>query len=209
VTSPADVADVGTRAATLKVAGLDPSLTSFGLAVIWGGPDLVPLLYRLKTGKLRGHERVAFLLDEVTSMVRGCDLAVVEGAVLVAAGGGENRLALAGLHWIVRHRLWEIGLPYAVVAPSTRAKWLTGNGGAGKDDCLVAAVKRFPRAEISGNDTADALALAAMGAAAYGQPYVPMPQDRTALLHAARTTRQHRGEPVIGWPKLLNGKGPV
>jgi Holliday junction resolvasome RuvABC endonuclease subunit len=206
VTSPADVAVTEILAAPLRVAGLDPSLTSFGIAVI-SGPDLTPMLYRLRPAPMRGHERIAFLLGEVASMVIGCDLAVVEG-VLANMAGAEAHLNLAGLHWMIRHRLWEIGLPYAVVTPSTRRKWLTGNGNASKDDCLVATVKRFPRAEISGNDTADALTLAAMGVAAYGEHYVQMPQDRTALLHAARTDKHHRGEPVIDWPPV-NGKGPA
>lgn len=201
MTSPADVVEaeiVGDP--PFRVAGLDPSLTSFGLGVIWG-QDLVPMLYRLKTGKLRGHERIAYLLDEITTLTRGCDLAVVEG-VLSHMPGAEAHLNLAGLHWLVRHRLWETGIRYAVVTPSTRCKWLTGAGNASKDECLAAAIKRFPDTEITSNDTADAITLAAMGSAAYGYPLVPMPQDRTALLHARRTDKTHRGEPVIGWPQL-------
>jgi hypothetical protein len=161
---------------------------------------------------MTGHERLRWLLAAVEGCAFGCDLAVVEGAVLLAQGGGDTRIATAGLHWLVRHRLWETGVPYAVVAPATRAKWITGNGSAGKDLCLTAAAKRFAplfpgRGDddlpfLDGNDKADALTLAAMGSAAYGDHLVPMPADRTALLHAARTTKGHKGEPAISWPAI-------
>lgn len=183
----------------LRIAGLDPSLTSFGLGITEGPGNVTLLRFRPKT---RGHERLNDILEKITDYAAQCDIAVVEGAVLIAAGGGENRLAISGLHWMVRHKLWELGVPYAVVAPSTRSKYITGNGGASKEDCLVAAIKRFPDANVDGNDVADALTLAQMGADAYGQPLVSMPQDRTALLHAARTTKGHKGEPVIDWPKI-------
>lgn len=178
---------------TMKIAGLDPSLTSFGIAVT-EGPGQVELI-RLRT-RLRGHERIVYLLDALDDHVAGCDVAAVEDVVILAAGR-DARVNLAGLHWMVRHRLWERGIPYAVVAPSTRAKWLTGNGHAGKDECLAAAIKRFTMADITGNDEADALTLAAMCGDAYGCPLVKMPQDRTALLHDKRN-----GQPKVAWPRL-------
>lgn len=187
-----------------RIIGLDPSLTSFGFALVNPAPGIAPTLTRLRP-KTRGHERLALILQTVTAMAAECDLAVMEGAVLVAKGGGENRLALAGLHWQVRHRLWEIGVPYAVVAPTTRAKYITGNGAAGKEDCLIAVLKRFPGAVVSGNDEADALTLAAMGAEYLGFPLAPMPAAATALLRAARADKNHRGEPVIAWPEMRGG----
>jgi Holliday junction resolvasome RuvABC endonuclease subunit len=184
----------------LAIIGLDPSLTSFGIART-SGPDCLPDLHRVRP-KTRGHERLALILREVERLAFGADLAVIEGAVLVAAGGGESRIALAGLHWQVRHRLWEIHVPYAVVPPATRIKYLTGTGNAPKDMCLAATIRLFPLADVDGNDKADALALAQMGADAHGEPLVPVPKDRTALLHAKRTVKNHRGEPVIDWPAI-------
>jgi Holliday junction resolvasome RuvABC endonuclease subunit len=209
---------VSPRKWPLSVIGLDPSLTSFGAACLYG-PNAVTL-HRLKPVKgMTGHERLRWLLAAVEGLAFGCDVAVVEGAVLIAAGGGESRIATAGLHWMVRHRLWEIGVPYAVVTPATRAKYVTGNGAAGKDLCLAAAVKRFaplfPGTDddalpvLDGNDKADALTLAVMGAEYYGQPAVRMPADRTALLRANRTTKGHAGEPVIAWPQLKREAAPL
>jgi Holliday junction resolvasome RuvABC endonuclease subunit len=193
----------------LAVIGLDPSLTSFGIART-NGPDCLPDLHRIKPRDrskdepLREfqHQRLAGLLREVETLARGADLAVVEG-VLAGMPGAENHLNLAGLHWQVRHRLWEIHVPYAVITPSTRMKYLTGRGaGVEKTECALAAAKRFPMADITGTDTADALTLAQMGADAYGEPLVQMPADRTALLHARRVKNPRKGEPVIDWPAI-------
>jgi crossover junction endodeoxyribonuclease RuvC len=189
----------------LRVCGLDGSLTSFGAAVT-RGPGAVPELYRFRT-KLAGHERLSYLLGEVTAIARDCDVAAVEG-VLSHMPGAEAHLNLAGLHWLVRHRLFELGVPYVVIAPSSRMKWLTGKGRAEKDECLAAAIKRFPLADIDGNDKADALTLAAMTSAAYGMPLVPMPADRREVLTAAKFVKRGAGKvrvPAIDWPRLRSG----
>lgn len=186
----------------LRVCGLDPSLTSFGGAVT-RGPGATPELYRFKT-KLLGHERLAYLLDAVAEIARGSDVAVVEG-VLSHMPGAEVHLNLAGLHWLVRHRLHELDVPYAVVTATSRMKWLTGKGHTEKDDCLVEVIKRFPLADVRGNDQADALTLAAMAAAAYGQPLVTMPADRAAVLTATKLVTRGKVKvrvPSIDWPRL-------
>lgn len=182
----------------LRVGGLDPSLTSFGIAVTYG-PDTVPFVYRVQP-RTRGHVRLAVLLDRVAGLVASCDVVAIEGVAYGARGSAL--LDLAGLSWLVRHELWKMGIPYAVIPPATRAKWITGSGTAGKDECLLATAKRFPAAEITGNDQADALVLAAMASEAYGCPLTVMPKTATALLHVTRTDKRHKGEPVIGWPEL-------
>lgn len=191
-----------TTTSGLRVCGLDPSLTSFGGAVT-RGPGATPELYRFKT-KLAGHPRLEYLLAEVTCIARDCDVVAVEG-VLSHMAGAEVHLALAGLHWLIRHRLYELGVPYAVIAPSSRMKWLAGKGNAPKDECLATAIRRFPAARIDGNDKADALTLAAMTSAAYGMPLVPMPADREAVLTAAKYVTRGQAKvrvPAIDWPRL-------
>jgi Holliday junction resolvasome RuvABC endonuclease subunit len=180
-----------------RVAGLDPSLTSFGLTVV-SGPDLRPCCYRLRP-KTRGHERLAYLLAEVDRLTAGCDLAVIEGVAFAATG--STLLDLAGLGWMVRHQLWEAGIPYVMVAPSTRAKYITGNGSAGKDECLAAVIKRLGHlADVTGNDVADALTLAAMGSDWAGFPLAAMPALQRAVLTSVHQDKKRRGQPVIAWP---------
>lgn len=174
-----------------SVLGLDPSLTSFGAALAMG--DAKPQLVRWRP-KDRGHQRLGYLRDVMLGVASHADLVVLEGLAFGAKGSAV--LDLAGLHWLLRQALWEVGQPYVVVAPMLRAKWLTGKGNASKDDCLVAALKRFPAADIDGNDVADALTLAAMGMEHLGQPIAQMPADRRELLYS--TNRKHL--PQIAWP---------
>ena len=226
----AEVTDVrdapGPALGPLRVLGLDLSLTSAGLARV-GGAHVALRRARPPADLGLGHERLQWLLREVALFTDGvglfegrCHLAVIEGLSYgsVSASGFDR----AGLFWMVRHQLWGMGVPYAIVAPKTRAKWLTGNGNAEKDECLAAAISRFPLRlfrdpdddppddprGIRGNDVADALTLAAMGAAAYWQPLVPMPKARDELLYATRVNkRTHKREPVIDWPRLEPGTG--
>jgi Holliday junction resolvasome RuvABC endonuclease subunit len=185
----------------VRVCGLDPSLTSFGGAVVQG-PGVAPELFRFQT-KLTGHPRLAYLMSEVMTIARGCDVAVVEGAPFSRLPGAQTHMALVGLHWLVRHALYEMGVPYAVVEPASRVLWLTGKGKAEKVECVLEVVKRFPLVDVRGDDEADAFTLAAMGAAAYGLPLVKMPADREAVLRRVRVNkRTHKSEPVIDWPRL-------
>jgi crossover junction endodeoxyribonuclease RuvC len=181
----------------LTVTGMDQSLASFGIAV---ASFSTVRLFRVRP-KSRGHCRLQELLDAAMLHALGADLVAIEG--LSYGSVSATAYDRAGLFWLIRHELWQAKIPYAVIPPATRAKWLTGKGNASKDECLAAAIKRFGHlADITGNDEADALTLAAMAHDAHGQPLVPMPQDRTALLHAKRTTKGHTGEPVIDWPQL-------
>ena len=50
------------------------------------------------------------------------------------------------------------------VPPALLKKYATGRGNAAKDEVLAAVVRRYPHADINGNDIADAVVLAAMGA---------------------------------------------
>lgn len=189
----------------IRVAGFDPSLTAFGCALLTlPSPDEPSERVRMtgahahtwKTTPRQGkHERFQRLLTEVASATAGADLVVIEGLAYGAKGSAV--LDLAGLHWLVRQWLWAHHHDYAVIPPSLRAKWLTGKGNAPKDECLAAAIKRFPDCDVRDNNQADALTLAAMGAEHLGVPLVPMPADRRELLY----TNNRKGQPQIGWPE--------
>jgi Holliday junction resolvasome RuvABC endonuclease subunit len=187
-----------------RVMGLDTSLAAFGLAVT-SGPGLAPALYCIKP-KLRGHERLALLLAEVGAQAPGVDLAVIEG--LAYAAQGNALLDLAGLHCLVRHQLWQLGIPYAVVAPPQVKQFATGKGNADKFDMVRAVYKRWPQAESWGQigpDKADALWLAAMGAQWLGEPVVDLPLAQADVVHAVwdgKVKGHKRGDPKILWPQF-------
>lgn len=190
----------------MRVLGLDPSLTSFGMAIADSNP--IPgrpkaEVSRVRPGAKRGHERLNMLKMRVAEKATTCHLVVMEGLAMHSTGSAI--LDLAGLHWLIRDVLYGLGVPYAVVPPAVRSKWLTGKGNASKDECLIAAIRRFPVADIHGNDEADALTLAAMGLDWAGEPLVPMPKDRTELLTSVNRAKR----PVIEWPQLTCKHNPA
>lgn len=140
----------------LEVAGLDPSLTSFGWASQHGVGHV--------ESKEREERRLVEIRTAVLRGVQGCHLAVIEG---FNYGAQYNREVLGGLHWVIRVALFGNRIVCAVVAPATLKKFATGNGGATKDEMIDAA-----RAELlyfgDCDDEADALWLRQMGLAAYG-----------------------------------------
>jgi crossover junction endodeoxyribonuclease RuvC len=63
----------------------------------------------------------------------------------------------------------------AEVPPATLKKYICSRGNAPKDQVLAAASKRYPHIDITGNDVADAVVLAAIGARHLGFPIEESP----------------------------------
>jgi crossover junction endodeoxyribonuclease RuvC len=108
------------------------------------------------------------------------DLVVVEGPSY--ASTSPHTHDRAGLWWLVVGRLLNCGHRVAIAPPSSRAKYGTGKGNAGKDLVLASVVRRYPDVEVTGNDEADALLLAAMGARRLGAPIDDLPKTHLAAL---------------------------
>lgn len=149
----------------MKVLGIDPSLTSTGLAIVQDGQ--VHDLKRVRT-KLTGHERIETILNAVRDAAAGCDAVGIEGAAMNAKG--SSVLQIFGLWGVITHDLWATGRHYYVVTPGGRCKYATGKGNADKDHVLAAVIRRYATADVTGNDVADALVIAAMGARMLGEP---------------------------------------
>lgn len=164
----------------MRVVGLDPSLTGFGVALVEDGRVLDAR--RLPVGTSRGHVRLERLLDALAPLTVGAHLAVIEGpsfrSASVAQTGHHER---AGLWWLLAHAMWIDATPYAVVAPATRAKYATGSGTAGKADVVAAVSARWGIGTVVDDNVADALVLAAMGARALGEPVDVDPPERALL----------------------------
>lgn len=170
----------------MKVLGVDLSLTCTGIAGD-GWTDTVK-----PPAKLRGHERLHHIRNTlVDRYLAGVTLVVVEGPSYGNQGSSrqQGHHERAGLWWIVTHTLWTRGTPFAVAPPAARAKYATGKGNAGKADVVREVTRRFPWFR-GGEDEADALVLAALGADWLGAPMVAMP-----ALHRAALTG-------CDWPNL-------
>lgn len=159
---------VAQRPPVPRVIGLDLSLTCTGVAGE-GWADII------RTG-LRGHPRLAFIVERVTEHIRGADLVVIEGP---SFGGGvaHRHEDLAGLRVMVRHACWRRGIPYAVVPPSCRALYATGKG-SGSKGAVRDSVRTRYGIECDGPgryDQADAYVLCAMGLHHLGWPLAIVP----------------------------------
>jgi crossover junction endodeoxyribonuclease RuvC len=159
---------------SVKVVGLDLSLASTGVAVAdeAGGIELGQI--RTKPtghGLIARRERLRSIRLALRRDLDGADLVVLEG--LAYASRSPHATERAGLWWLVVDHLIGNQVPVAVVSPTARAKYATGKGNAGKDQVLAAVVRRYPDVDVTGNDQADALILAAMGARSRGCPIEP------------------------------------
>lgn len=162
------------------VVGIDPSLTSTGIAVVDTDDPLVIDVHRVQSKGTRADTwpqrlaRIEDVTDRVTAVVAadhpGSDgMVVIESPSLSSrnAGSAHDR---SGLWWAMFARLRGLGVTVVPVPPANRAKYATGRGNAPKDAVMLAAAKRYPQAYLTGNDEADAVILAAIGARLGGQP---------------------------------------
>lgn len=167
----------------LRIIGLDLSLSATGIAEIQFGEART---WHLKVAGA-GHERMATLLDRIWLAVAGADVVAVEGPSYGSGTNGRQsgHHERAGLWWLVTHTLLRRqAIPFAVVAPASLKRWGTGKGNASKDAVLIAAIRRFPGVDVTDNNEADALFLAAAAADWYGCPLVTMPTVQRAALEA-------------------------
>ncbi|MGW6376267.1 hypothetical protein ACWFRB_09410 [Rhodococcus sp. NPDC055112] len=159
------------------VVGIDPSLTGTGLAII--RPDTTPELHTIaSTGRKsdtwqQRATRLTNLRNHTMGLVpRNTTLAIIEGPAYAAQGAGIHDRA--GYWWMLFQALTALGIPTAVCPPTTRAKWATDKGNAGKADVAMAIAKLWPNTEIRGDDQADALCFATIAAQHLGRP-MPYP----------------------------------
>lgn len=158
---------------TLRVVGVDPSLTATGLAAVGGGSLLIktfPSKGKADDNLFARYKRIAELRDNICKAVFEVepDLVVIEQpAFSKIQGHAHDR---SGLWWLVVHTLLQT-FPLMEVTPNNRAKYATGKGTASKDTVLLAVARRYPNVEVTNNNEADALILAMMGLRLLGEPY--------------------------------------
>jgi crossover junction endodeoxyribonuclease RuvC len=167
------------------IVGLDLSLTSTGIAILNTGTrkahvdriqsDPPKTERHPKTRKplpptlLQRTERLGKLRDQICATAEDADLIVIEGPSFASKTGSAHDRS--GLWWLVVHTLDDYRwAPIIEVPPSCRMKYATGKGNAPKDVVLAAVVRRYLDVDVTGNDEADALILAAMGARHLGAP---------------------------------------
>lgn len=159
------------------VIGIDPSLTSTGIAMLDTQDRLdIPTCTIGSSGKRNdGWPTRLGRIEAITTSIRNLIPASADLAVMEAPSLGQTRQGghfdRHGLWWSIYQDLTHVAcLPVLVVPPAARAKYATGKGNAGKDEVLLAVARRYPQAEVVNNDEADATILAAIGARILDDP---------------------------------------
>lgn len=181
------------------VTGLDLSLTHTGVTRIAQGDALghevrVRSVLSKPPARRKGDPppsvavrsaRLRRLAGEIVTLCAGSDLVCVEGPSYASQGAGTwDR---AGLWWLVVGRLTGAGLNVVEIPPSNVKTYATGKGNADKDAVLAAVVRRYTHVEITGNDEADSVVLAAMGARFAGFPIeASLPQTHLRSVETVR-----------------------
>lgn len=165
--------------AAVVVLGLDLSLRRTGLATAMHAESLVP------PAQLTGFARLRWIRSTILGRLAGVDHVVVEG--LSYGSHTPSALERAGLWHLVMVAIDARGIGWTEVAPKSRAKYATGNGNAGKDEVLAAAIKRLPQA-VRNNDEADASWLCAIGYDLRGRPICDLPAVQRAAIDKHRLT---------------------
>ena len=190
----------------MSIVGIDPSLTSTGIAVLAlhpvGSTKVMAVAAVGRDGTAgegypeRARRIVAQTRRVISQIPADTELMVMEGPSYGSQYGAQmDRHALwMGVYSTIQGR----GVPIAVVAPGTREKWATGSVPRGIDRkvrkarVLAAVREMFPGERIRNDDEGDALILAAMGAHHLGWP---MPFE---------TKERHTtGLQAIDWPTEL------
>ena len=174
-----------------KVLGIDPSLTSTGLAGRGWTATIKPA-HRSRVHRDRdddsndarlrtayNHQRITTITSQLDDYLTGVDLVVMEG---LAYDAHDTDRQLAGLSWILRDRLFRRAIPYALVPPSTLKQFVTGNGAAGKDLMWSLVTDWFDWFDGDTHDEADAAGLMAMGHAHLGAPLGPLMEHQVTAL---------------------------
>lgn len=153
--------------------GLDLSLASTGIAVVHGHNITVSRVRTKPVGQSSEEQsaRLDLILDGIMAAVPVSDQtrAAVEGPAFGSNDKGAH--VRGGLWWLVRRELRHAGIDVIVCPPASVKKYATGKGNAQKDAVLAAVIRRYPDVDVTGNDEADALTLAAMRARIDGAPF--------------------------------------
>lgn len=174
------------------ILGIDFSLTATGVCAITDGEaECITIRSKKEETWWEFPERVQTIGDEIASWAHSdgesVDAWVIETPAFMAKGQLDR---LFGGWWmLVELMMREWGWPAPLrVTPSQLKKFATGAGNANKDEVMLAVSRRFPDVHVSDNNQTDALALAAIGAAVFDEPFNgELTKAQLSLVEAVRS----------------------
>jgi len=169
----------------MRIVGLDLSLSATGVALLDTERGTLRTT-TIATGTRKGHDRMNFIIGTMRQLTAGVEVAAIEGPSYGSKSQSQRgHHERAGLWWITAHMLWVNKIEYAVIPPSNRAMYATGNGLAKKELVLRDVRDRYGNLCHAANDNeADALILSVMLAHKFGRPLVELPPTHTRGLAA-------------------------
>jgi len=150
----------------LVTLGLDLSLTGTGVVVIADGKIIRQRLIKSKpVGDLPVNElqRIMKIVVDIADVIAGIpvDIAVIEGLAFMVRNA-TALVQLSALNYMVRQMLFNNGIPFVIVAPTSLKKFATGSGASKKDVMLIEVFKRWEVTILNDNEN-DAFCLAKVG----------------------------------------------
>lgn len=116
------------------VIGIDPSLTSTGIATEDATWTFNP--------RTKGMERLHDILNHVVDTIRDVHDPYVVIESYSYASKNSQAHALGELGGVIRLELWRRRIPYTDIPPTVRAKFATGKGNASKSEVVSAISAR-------------------------------------------------------------------
>jgi crossover junction endodeoxyribonuclease RuvC len=147
--------------------GLDLSLTGTGVVVLTDGKLIHKQLIKSKpNGDKPINEliRLCNIVSEIKeNIIKDIDITVIENLAF-GIKKTTSLTQLAGLNYLTRLMLHELGIPFVLVAPPSLKKFITGKGIAQKDIMMLETYKKYGVSILEDN-ICDAYGLAQIGLA--------------------------------------------
>lgn len=140
------------------VIGVDASLRSSGVCVI---RKKAVYLYTIKTGKLRGPERLTYITKSLEDILEKHPLPVLGAVEDGAYDAGGRVFQLGQVQGLAQVTLFRAGIDLIEVAPNRLKKFFANHGGASKRKMVQVADADLGTEGLQ-NDLADAYALASL-----------------------------------------------
>ncbi len=174
------------------IIGIDLSLTATGIARTDGSRQGAECFTERSKGKATDplsvrSERLTDLYHAITSCVPDNGVIAIETPAHNQTSGHHHDRS--GLWWLVVSGLVPYHKIYEVSTTQVK-KYATGKGNASKAEVMIAAVKRYPEFDITNDNEADAVILAAFLARAVGRPIEDsLPQANLSALDKFSVSR--------------------
>ena len=167
--------------------GLDLSLVGTGLVIVVNGKLVAGKLIRSKpSGDLPRNEliRIRDIVGDIADFLEKhrtqLNIACIENLAFMARNT-TALVQLSALNYMTRALLFDHGIPFVMVAPTSLKKFITGKGNSDKNVMMMQIYKDYGHTFLDDN-LADGFALAAVGTALLEKPINKITQAQEEVL---------------------------